>query len=72
MGIDTGPCHNCEKREVGCHSNCEEYTNWRSKQLEEKEKIHKYRMSDWELTDFRQKRIEAMKRNHGYPHNRCR
>ena len=23
------PCHNCENRQVGCHSNCEAYATYR-------------------------------------------
>ena len=26
--IPSSPCHNCERREVGCHSNCKEYNDY--------------------------------------------
>lgn len=25
-----GPCKNCNKRQLYCHSNCKEYINWKS------------------------------------------
>ena len=30
-------CLNCEKRHVGCHSSCEEYAEFKSNFLEQKE-----------------------------------
>lgn len=26
------PCKDCVKREIGCHSNCNKYKKWKSKQ----------------------------------------
>lgn len=26
-----GPCHNCSKRVLGCHSNCKDYIDWKKK-----------------------------------------
>lgn len=35
----TAPCKDCKKRELGCHSKCEEYLNFRvEKENEYKEK----------------------------------
>lgn len=44
--MDAG-CKGCTKREIGCHSGCESYLEWRSKYDKEKaivaEKKHKLR-----------------------------
>lgn len=34
------PCHNCELRHVGCHSDCEVYKGWRAERDELNEKIY--------------------------------
>jgi len=30
----SSPCRTCEKRKVGCHSNCEEYQQWKESGIE--------------------------------------
>ena len=29
MAYPKNPCHNCERRKVNCHTNCEEYIDFR-------------------------------------------
>ncbi len=50
------PCYNhgdgCSKRRVGCHSSCEEYTQWcveRSKVLNEEDKVRSFE-NDFSVT----------------------
>lgn len=31
----SAPCKCCEKRELGCHSNCLDYTQWKKGGIEE-------------------------------------
>jgi hypothetical protein len=26
--IPSSPCHNCERREIGCHCNCKDYNDY--------------------------------------------
>ena len=33
------PCHNCEKRVVGCHSSCEDYKTFREEKDRQNVKI---------------------------------
>lgn len=28
MNINKSPCYECEKRKLGCHSNCDKYKEW--------------------------------------------
>ena len=35
------PCYGCERRNVGCHSNCKEYLNFEKMQKEENEAEYK-------------------------------
>lgn len=43
-GLDLCPCQECEKRNVGCHTVCQEYKNWRkSKDKKHKEYLEKNR-----------------------------
>lgn len=39
---NNSPCYQCLKREVNCHSNCEEYKDWRNKLRDEKRKINEH------------------------------
>ena len=43
-----GVCHLCDKRYLGCHSNCEDYLEWRQQFEEEKEYIRTQRKRDME------------------------
>lgn len=36
------PCKDCMKREIGCHSNCDKYKNWKSKQKSRDEEEVEY------------------------------
>lgn len=36
------PCKNCIKRKVGCHSNCKEYFEWKSKRKSRDEEEVEY------------------------------
>ncbi len=38
------PCKRCEKREVGCHTGCEEYAAFRLRSEEAKERVQDMRM----------------------------
>lgn len=33
------PCYQCLDREIGCHSNCEKYNDWRNELRDKKHKI---------------------------------
>lgn len=37
------PCKDCMKRKVGCHSNCNKYKKWKSKQKSRDEEEVEYK-----------------------------
>lgn len=40
-------CKGCEKRYVGCHSECKEYIEWAAYKKEENEKARKEKWYEW-------------------------
>lgn len=44
------PCYKCEKREIGCHSNCEEYLRYQSLNEYAKKEKKKYYDSLYHFT----------------------
>ena len=41
------PCKNCKKREVGCHSYCNNYIKWSKYNRSKKEKERQQKHYDW-------------------------
>lgn len=39
MLVGNPPCKDCKNRELGCHSKCEQYVNWRKLHIEEKQRL---------------------------------
>lgn len=46
MGMTLPPCKGCERRAMGCHSECSEWAAWKAVHLEEKRKIRSGRNPD--------------------------
>lgn len=50
------PCHHCERRVVGCHSQCSDYKDWKAVEAVRKakeEEERKLRDFEWESTQRR-------------------
>lgn len=58
--MKNAPCKGCEKRDVKCHSTCEEYKAWKSAIDAEKEATKTDRIADGQWKDFRE---ESFRRN---------
>lgn len=56
-------CLNCEKREVGCHSNCDVYKEFRRQLDEQNEDIHKKKKSQQVLSEFFIHKYDRIKRS---------
>ena len=41
------PCKDCDKRKVGCHSECNKYKDWCIYDRDKKEKIKEQQKYDW-------------------------
>lgn len=54
LGLGGAPCKNCEKREIGCHSDCEEYNEYRKHNTEAQTKLYRENL---------QMNTEALKRH---------
>ena len=44
----TPPCKDCTDREIGCHSNCEKYIEWKNEHNRKREVLRK----DEDIKDF--------------------
>lgn len=49
-------CKNCNKRYIGCHSECEDYQNYKDELEDMKAKIRKAKRNDSEMRDYVKKR----------------
>ena len=47
MSIKETPCRFCESRKVGCHTNCEKYTEWKEELVKHNEKIREARRAEY-------------------------
>ena len=57
------PCRYCEKRELGCHANCQEYLDWSKVAREVYRSDSKYTVSDGYLIENGISRASKMQRN---------
>ena len=55
------PCKDCENREVGCHSKCEEYIEWKEELAELNKKIAKEKLADWQANRRTHEAIKRMR-----------
>lgn len=55
----TAPCYNCEKRVIGCHSNCLEYICY---DKERKKLLYKKRIENDRKYDFINYKADVFKR----------
>lgn len=46
------PCKDCKQREIGCHSNCDLYKQYKQKFESEKEEISRLRSKERLADDF--------------------
>lgn len=46
------PCLNCERRQVGCHSTCEDYLQYKAAVAEAKEKINQQKNREAIIREF--------------------
>ena len=60
-----GVCHNCDKRYVGCHSNCVEYLDWRQQYDAERMCIREKKKRDMETKTYAKESIAREKRRRG-------
>lgn len=60
----TFPCKDCQKRQVGCHSNCEDYLCVKNAMLEEKRKFIQSCIEEKRFEDYLVKeKVKNMKKN---------
>lgn len=53
-------CLGCTKREVGCHSTCEDYIRYREERTEIRKKVYESKMKDYVLEDRKQNGIRRV------------
>lgn len=58
-------CKNCEKRHIGCHSDCEDYAEQRRVIDEMKKKISDQKIKERALDELEYKRIKYAKKKKG-------
>lgn len=58
------PCKDCDKRQVGCHGSCEEYTEYLAKRRAEWEQIQTERDKDRRLDSYEVRRAQRFRRAH--------
>lgn len=56
------PCKDCENREVGCHSKCEEYIEWKTEEGALNKKIARERLADWQANMRTHEAIRRMRK----------
>ena len=57
------PCgKECEGRKVGCHSDCQKFTDWKKKVNERKAAIRKYNQSIADVEEYEIKERQKRKR----------
>lgn len=68
MGNGETPCRYCEVREVGCHSTCESYLEWKYQLDQTNAEIRKRKHYDDEIYAYGRERHEQRRRAHGQRH----
>lgn len=54
------PCKDCEERQIGCHSTCEKYLQYRAlKDKQNKDRV-KQAFQDWEQNEIERERKRKM------------
>lgn len=61
----TCPCKTCKNHSMGCHTNCEDYKEYRAEYDKEVQKINKERYVDVQLTSMKKERHTKLKRKYG-------
>lgn len=56
------PCADCQKRHVGCHSDCEDYKAWKSRQMSVAENKRKAKAEQSMLDSYTVKSASKYKR----------
>lgn len=67
--MKNNPCHNCKERYVGCHSNCQEYAEYRNELNKIKAKKKATKDLELNIKDIHVKAITKTlkrKRSHKY------
>lgn len=59
----SAPCFGCEQRELGCHSTCERYGEFRKALDEYNAIIAEYNAREKMVVDYQVKRTERIKRS---------
>lgn len=59
------PCHHCETRSVGCHSQCERYLGWSESEREKKAVIHAAKANDLRYLDHVRKTVRRARKKRG-------
>lgn len=62
------PCLNCEKRTVGCHSNCREFTIYKIKRevYRHKRQSQFYKQNPFPTEGSRKRNFKSIRTYHGY------
>ena len=58
-------CKGCEKRHVGCHSECESYIKYSESLKEYNEYAHKKRMERFDIEDYKSRGAIKQLKKHG-------
>ena len=56
------PCKGCKSRSVGCHSTCEEYTNWSKLRKEKLSQIYEKKKIERDIISHRFNTYKKIKR----------
>lgn len=63
--VSNVPCYNCQKRTTGCHSDCKDYKEYASKNLEKKSKAEAHWKKDKDFYSYCEDRTKRLKRLKG-------
>lgn len=65
--MKNSPCYKCNDREIGCHSSCEKYKEWREQYYDKKAEIKKSKATDKIFTEHIFKAMDnfARENSHG-------
>lgn len=55
-------CKNCNKRQIGCHSTCKEYIDWKTERDRVNEIARKKRQAEAEMIDAKVRACEKTRR----------
>lgn len=56
------PCHNCEQRHIGCHSECEAYANYCKENAEKQALIYSKKAEEAEVCKYIASRMNKMRK----------